>query len=98
MPRYLWFILAAIALIIGYNVYGRFVEKIFGPNPKKATPAHTLKDGVDFVAMPKWKLWLNPAFKYRRCRSCIRSYSRCTLWSYSFTVGCFRYHFRRCCS
>ena len=58
MPRYLWFILAAIALIIGYNVYGRFVEKIFGPNPKKATPAHTLKDGVDFVAMPKWKLWL----------------------------------------
>ena len=41
MPRYLWFILAAIALIIGYNVYGRFVEKIFGPNPKKATPAHT---------------------------------------------------------
>ena len=45
MPRYLWFILAAIALIIGYNVYGRFVEKIFGPNPKKATPAHTLKDG-----------------------------------------------------
>lgn len=26
MPRYLWFILAAIALIIGYNVYGRFVE------------------------------------------------------------------------
>lgn len=43
MPRYLWFILAAIALIIGYNVYGRFVEKIFGPNPKKATPAHTLK-------------------------------------------------------
>ena len=58
MPRYLWFILAAIALIIGYNVYGRFVEKIFGPNPKKETPAHTLKDGGDCVAMPKWKLWL----------------------------------------
>lgn len=53
MPRYLWFVLAAIALIIGYNVYGRFVEKIFGPNPKKPTPAQTLKDGVDYVAMPK---------------------------------------------
>lgn len=44
MPRYLWFILAAIALIIGYNVYGRFVEeKIFGPNPKKRNPSSYLK-------------------------------------------------------
>ncbi|MGN1281662.1 MAG: carbon starvation protein A [Succinivibrio sp.] len=58
MPRYLWFIFAVIALILGYCVYGRIVEKIFGPNPKKETPAKTLSDGVDYVAMPKWKLWL----------------------------------------
>lgn len=58
MPNYLWFILATIALVVGYAVYGRIVEKIFGPNPKRQTPALTSHDGVDYVAMPKWKLWL----------------------------------------
>ena len=58
MPRYMWFIIAAIALVVGYAVYGKFVEKIFGPNPARSTPAKTKSDGVDFVAMPKWKLWL----------------------------------------
>ncbi|MGN0903471.1 MAG: carbon starvation protein A [Succinivibrio sp.] len=54
----LYFILAAIALLVGYFVYGKFVEKVFSPNPSRQTPATTKKDGVDFVAMPKWKLWL----------------------------------------
>ena len=58
MPGYIWFILAVIALIVGYQVYGRFVEKVFEPNPARKTPAHALSDGVDYVAMPKWKLWL----------------------------------------
>ncbi|WP_031491464.1 carbon starvation protein A [Succinivibrio dextrinosolvens] len=58
MPRYMWFIISVIALLVGYFVYGRIVERIFGPNPARSTPAKTKSDGVDYVAMPKWKLWL----------------------------------------
>ena len=58
MPNYMWFILATIALVLGYLIYGRIVEKIFVPNPERNTPAVSKSDGVDFVAMPKWKLWL----------------------------------------
>ena len=58
MPRYMWFILAVAMLIVGYLVYGKFVEKVFGIKPERATPAKLKNDGVDFVAMPKWKLWL----------------------------------------
>lgn len=58
MPRYVWFILAVAMLIVGYLVYGKFVEKVFGIKPERATPAKLKNDGVDFVAMPKWKLWL----------------------------------------
>ena len=58
MPNYLWFIIATVALIVGYYTYGKFVEKVFEPNPERKTPAITQADGVDFVTMPKWKLWL----------------------------------------
>lgn len=58
MPNYMWFILATIALVLGYLIYGRIVEKIFVPNPERNTPAVSKSDGVDFVTMPKWKLWL----------------------------------------
>jgi carbon starvation protein CstA len=58
MPRYMWFIIATLALIAGYCFYGRFVERVFGPDPNRPTPALSKADGVDFVSMPKWKLWL----------------------------------------
>lgn len=58
MPRYLWFIIAAIGLVAGYYIYGRFVESVFAPDPKRKTPAIVNNDGVDYVTMPKWKLWL----------------------------------------
>lgn len=58
MPRYMWFILATIGLIVGYIIYGKIVEKVFAPDPNRKTPAITKADGVDYVTMPKWKLWL----------------------------------------
>ena len=58
MPRYMWFVIATIGLIVGYYVYGKIVEKIFAPDPNRKTPAITKADGVDYVTMPKWKLWL----------------------------------------
>ncbi|MDR1302630.1 MAG: carbon starvation protein A [Treponema sp.] len=48
------FIIGIIALIVGYMVYGKLTEKIFGIKPNKPTPAIRLSDGVDFVALD-WK-------------------------------------------
>ncbi|MDR1468418.1 MAG: carbon starvation protein A [Spirochaetaceae bacterium] len=48
------FIIGIIALIVGYIIYGKLAEKIFGIKPERLTPAKRLSDGVDFVEMD-WK-------------------------------------------
>jgi carbon starvation protein CstA len=52
------FILSIVALLLGYFLYSRFVEKIFGADPSRKTPAYTLEDGVDYVPMNWWKIFL----------------------------------------
>lgn len=54
----LWFLICVAILLLGYFLYSKVVEKIFVINPKRETPAHTLKDGVDYVPMSKKKIWL----------------------------------------
>lgn len=51
------FLLAVLLLILGYLFYGKLTEKIFGPDGR-ATPAIALEDGVDYVPMPTWKVFL----------------------------------------
>ena len=51
-----FFVCLAI-LIVGYFVYGKIVEKTFGPDDRE-TPAVALEDGVDYVVMPEWRLFL----------------------------------------
>lgn len=58
MPRYMYFLLATAALVVGYIVYGTFVDKVFGADANRATPAKTKADGVDYVEMHPAKLWL----------------------------------------
>lgn len=45
-------------LILGYLVYGKFVDKVFGTNDLNKTPAVTLNDRVDFVPMSWPKIFL----------------------------------------
>lgn len=52
------FICCLLALIVGYFVYGKFIERIFGINPTKETPAYALQDGVDYIPMPSWKVFM----------------------------------------
>jgi carbon starvation protein CstA len=52
------FVLSILALILGYLLYGRFVERVFGPDPARKTPAIEKADGVDFIAMPTWKVFM----------------------------------------
>ncbi|MEG1582559.1 MAG: carbon starvation protein A [Cetobacterium sp.] len=48
------FIGSLIALILGYFIYGKYVEKVFGVSEKRETPAVRLADGVDYVELD-WK-------------------------------------------
>lgn len=47
-----------IALIVGYFTYGKFIERLFGMDPKRRTPAYTMQDGVDYIPMPSWKVFM----------------------------------------
>lgn len=52
------FITSIIVLIAGYFIYGKFVEKVFGIDSKRETPATRLQDNVDFMPLPTWKIFL----------------------------------------
>jgi len=52
------FILSIVALIVGYFIYSKVVEKAFGADNNIKTPAVRLEDGVDYVVMPAWKIFL----------------------------------------
>lgn len=47
-----------IALIVGYFTYGKFVERVFGVDPSRVTPAFTKQDGVDYIPLPTWKIFM----------------------------------------
>ena len=51
------FLIALAALILGFFIYGSIVEKFFKPT-NAPTPAITKKDGVDFMPLPTWKVFL----------------------------------------
>lgn len=51
------FILSLIILVLGYIIYGRFVEKTFGPD-NRITPAVSMADGVDYIVLPNWKIFM----------------------------------------
>ena len=49
--------LSFIALILGYLFYGRFVERVFGPDDR-VTPAVAKADGLDYIVLPSWKVFM----------------------------------------
>lgn len=51
------FTLCILTLIVGYFTYGRFVERVFRPDNRQ-TPALRLQDGVDYIVMPNWKIFM----------------------------------------
>ena len=52
------FSLALVALVVGYLLYGVFVEKVFGIEPERTTPSYRLTDGVDYIPMATWRVYL----------------------------------------
>lgn len=51
------FTLCLLMLIAGYFTYGRLMERIFGPDDRR-TPALTKTDGVDYIPLPTWKIFM----------------------------------------
>jgi carbon starvation protein CstA len=45
------FFIALGLLLLGYIIYGRYVEKTFGIKEERTTPAYASQDGVDYVPM-----------------------------------------------
>lgn len=52
------FLISLAVLIGGYFIYGTFVEKVFGIDKSRKTPAYTKTDGVDYIPLPAWKIFL----------------------------------------
>ena len=52
------FFIAILVLLLGYFIYSRIVERIAGIDPELQTQAFKLKDRVDYVPMPWWRIFL----------------------------------------
>ena len=52
------FLISVAALLLGYLLYGGFVNRVFGPDPKRETPAVSKADGVDYIVLPTWKVFM----------------------------------------
>lgn len=51
------FSICLLILIVSYFTYGRFVERVFAPDDRP-TPAITKPDGVDYMPLPQWKIFM----------------------------------------
>ena len=51
------FIISLVALVLGYLIYGAVVERVMRPDDRVA-PAVRMADGVDYVALPTWKVFM----------------------------------------
>ncbi len=52
------FTLSLLILVIGYFVYGSFIERVFGSDASRVTPAFSKQDGVDYLPLPAWKIFM----------------------------------------
>lgn len=52
------FIACLVALIAAYFLYGGVMARIAGIDPKADVPSKTMYDGVDYIPMPRWRIFL----------------------------------------
>ena len=50
--------ICTIVLLLGYFFYSRYIEKVFGVDANRSTPANTMTDGVDYIPLPWWRVFL----------------------------------------
>ncbi|MFI3259356.1 MAG: carbon starvation CstA family protein [Rikenellaceae bacterium] len=52
------FLISLAALILGYVIYGGYVERLMSPDRNRKTVAVERADGVDYVPLPAWKIFM----------------------------------------
>jgi carbon starvation protein CstA len=52
------FFISLIVLLLGYFFYSKIIERIAGIDPTRETPAYSMNDGVDYMPMPWWRIFL----------------------------------------
>lgn len=52
------FLISLAILVVGYFVYGTIVDRIMGTRKENPVPANTMTDGVDYIPLPTWKVFL----------------------------------------
>lgn len=52
------FLVCLTALIVAYFTYGKYLEKVCGIDASNPVPSKTMYDGVDYIPMPRWKVFL----------------------------------------
>lgn len=52
------FLICLTALVVAYFTYGRYLEKVCEINPANPVPSKTHYDGVDYLPLPRWRIFL----------------------------------------
>lgn len=52
------FCISVVLLLLGYFIYSKLIERIIGVDPQRTTPAVAHPDGVDYVPMKPWRIFL----------------------------------------
>ena len=58
MIGYIIFFLCLALLVLGYVFYGRMAQQVYGLDLSKEMPCVKMPDGVDFVPLPTWRVFL----------------------------------------
>ena len=89
------FLLCLALLIGGYLVYGKVVENTFGPDDRE-TPAVKINDGVDYVVLPEWKLFMIQLLNIAGLDPIFGALQGRSVGPHRFPVDHLRHHLRRC--
>jgi carbon starvation protein CstA len=52
------FFIGLLVLLLGYLFYSKIIERYADIDPTRKTPAYTMEDGVDYVPLPTWRIFL----------------------------------------
>ena len=52
------FIVCLTCLVAAYFTYGKYLDRVAGIDPDRATPCQRLADGVDYIHLPRWRVFL----------------------------------------
>lgn len=52
------FLVCLAALVAAYFTYGKYLEKVCGIDASNPVPSKTMYDGVDYLPLPRWKVFL----------------------------------------